>query len=219
MNSLDLIRCGLISSGVVAVIRTESPEPILEIARALVRGNVRALEVTLTVPGAVEVILELRREWGDQAFVGAGTVLDGKGCREVIEAGAQFLVSPIARTSLAPIAKEAGRVLMLGAYTPTEAQAVHESGADFVKVFPCDGLGTAYIRSLLAPLPHLRIVPTGGVDLKTAPEYIRAGCAAVGAGSSLIPKEMVRDRRWEELTAHAAAFSQAVAEARPGRGA
>lgn len=214
MQPLNVLRTSLIESGVVAVIRTDSAEPIPEIARALLRGGVRAVEITLTVPGAVEVIRDLCIEWGERALIGAGTVLDAKACDSVIAAGAQFVVSPIARTSLVPIAHEAGRVLMLGAYTPTEAQAVHESGADFVKVFPCDTLGAAYIRSLRAPLPHLRIVPTGGVDLKTAPEFIRAGCAAVGAGSSLMPKALVRDRRWDDLTALASEFSRVVAEAR-----
>ncbi len=216
MPSLNQIRTGLMESGIVAVIRTDTPEPIPEIVRALLRGGIRTIEVTLTVPGAVEVIRDLCLEWGEHALIGAGTVLDVEACERVVAAGAHFVVSPIARVSLVPIAREAGRVLMLGAYTPTEAQCVHESGADFVKVFPCDLLGASYIRSLRAPLPHLRIVPTGGVDLKTAPDFIRAGCAAVGVGSTLMPKAMVREARWEELSMLASEFRRVVAEARSG---
>lgn len=213
----DDIREGLQRAGVVAVIRTDSPDPIPELAAALVRGGVTALEVTLTVPRAVDVIRELVRTFGDRALIGAGTVLRVSQGEEVIAAGAQFLVSPIGCVPLVAVAHRSGRAVMLGAYTPTEAQAVHEAGADFVKIFPCDLLGAPYIKALLAPLPHLCIVPTGGVDLKTAPELIRAGCKAVGVGSTLISKELVRDRRWADLEALASQFKSVVEAARPKR--
>src|SRR5207253_8984337 len=124
--------------------------------------------------------------------VGAGTVLNADACRTAIGAGAEFVVSPIMKLEILQTAHAADRPVMLGAYTPTEAQAAHEAGADFIKLFPADKLGPAYIRALRAPLPHLRIVPTGGVDLETAVDFLKAGCVALGVGSSLLTSEILR---------------------------
>src|SRR6185503_14318767 len=121
-------------------------------------------------------------------------------CRAAIEAGAEFIVSPITRVEIVEAAHAAARPVMLGAYTPTEAQRAHEAGADFIKIFPADGLGAAYIKALRAPLPHLRIVPTGGVDLNTAADFIKAGCVALGLGSSLVSSKLLNDENWAELT-------------------
>lgn len=208
----------IMDGGIVAVIRTDSPEPIPQIAEALIAGGVRSLEITLTVPNAVQAIRDLVARFGGEALVGAGTVLSVEACQAVLDAGARFVVSPVARVELVPVAHRSGAAVMLGAFTPTEAQSVHESGADFVKLFPCDTLGAGYVKSLLAPLPHLRIIPTGGVDLKTAPELIKAGCVAVGAGSTLVSKELINSSRWSDLTALASEFrSQVDAARRPGR--
>ena len=142
--------------------------------------------------------------------MGVGTVLDAQTCREAIEAGAEFVVSPVLRPEIAKTAHAFDRPVMLGAYTPTEAQLAHEAGADFVKIFPADGLGPNYIRALRAPLPHLRIVPTGGVDLNTAVDFLKAGCAALGVGSSLVSSQLLRDADWPEVTRLAAEFVKVV---------
>ncbi|MST00793.1 MAG: 2-dehydro-3-deoxyphosphogluconate aldolase, partial [Pedosphaera sp.] len=157
---------------------------------------------------------EVKQKLGNRALIGVGTVLDVATCRAAIEAGAQFVVSPIVRPELVPACHAAGVPVMLGAYTPTEAQLAHEAGADFVKVFPADGLGPKFIRNLLAPLPHLRIVPTGGVDLNNIADFLKAGCAAVGAGGSLISAKILETDDWTELTRVAKEFVAAARRAR-----
>jgi 2-dehydro-3-deoxyphosphogluconate aldolase/(4S)-4-hydroxy-2-oxoglutarate aldolase len=203
----------LIDPGVIAVVRLKSPEQILPLVEALVAGGITAVEITMTTPNALAAIREANREFGRHALIGCGTVLDGQTCRQAIEAGAQFVVSPINRSELVKVAHAAGCPLMLGAYTPTEAQSAHEAGADFVKIFPADGLGPQYIKALLAPLPHLRIVPTGGVTLANVGDFLKAGCAAVGVGSSLINERSARGAHWKDLTTLAGRFVEAARDA------
>lgn len=209
----DILR-QLVDPGIIAVVRARKASQTMPIAEALLAGGVVAIEVTMTTPDAIAAIREASDELGDRALLGVGTVLDATTCRTAIAAGAQFVVSPICRPELAHIANAAQRAVMLGAYTPTEAQLAHEVGADFVKVFPADGLGPRYIRALRAPLPHLKMVPTGGVDLNTIGDFFKAGCAAVGAGSSLITKEILETEDWAELTRRAAEFVKAAQVAR-----
>jgi 2-dehydro-3-deoxyphosphogluconate aldolase / (4S)-4-hydroxy-2-oxoglutarate aldolase len=146
--------------------------------------------------------------------LGVGTVLDGATALAAISAGAEFVVSPVTRKEIVEAAHALDRPVMLGAYTPTEAQTAHEAGADFIKIFPADTLGPAYIKALRAPLPHLQIVPTGGVDLKTIGPFLKAGCVAVGAGSSLVPAEALKNEDWPEIARLARAFVGAAKEAR-----
>ena len=174
----------------------------------------RALEITLTVPDALTAIREVSERFGARAVVGAGTVLNAESCRAAIAAGAEFVVSPITKLEILEAAHAVDRPVMLGAYTPTEAQFAHEAGADFIKIFPADKLGPGYIKIIRAPLPHLRIVPTGGVDLQTAPEFLKAGCVALGVGSSLISAEILRTKNWSELTRLAGEFVKVVRAAR-----
>ena len=204
----------LLDPGIIAIVRTKRPDQVVPLAEALVAGGVIAVEVTMTTPNAIAAIREAKQKLGDRALIGVGTVLDVATCRAAIEAGAQFVVSPIVRPELVPVCHAAGVPVMLGAYTPTEAQLAHEAGADFVKIFPADGLGPKYIRNLLAPLPHLRLVPTGGVDLNTIADFLKAGCAAVGAGGSLITVKILETDNWPELTRLAAQFV-AAARAHP----
>ena len=211
MRSRAEITSRLTHPGIVAVIRTHRPEQVLPICEALLAGGVVGLEITLTVPQALEAITQASRRFGSQALIGAGTVVDAEACRQVIAAGADFVVSPIARLELVTIAHAAARPVMLGAYTPTEAQTAHEAGADFIKIFPADKLGPSYIRALRAPLPHLRIVPTGGVNLQTAADFLKAGCAALGVGSALLSPEILRDSNWPELTRLGRAFVEIAA--------
>lgn len=205
---------GLVDPGVIAVIRAPGPEPIPKLIEALLAGGVRAVEITLTTPQAMEAIRRAAEVYGARALLGVGTVLEAAEARDAIAAGARFVVTPICRRELVAVCHEQNCPVMLGAYTPTEAQAAHEAGADFVKLFPADGLGPAYIKALKAPLPHLRLVPTGGVTAVNASDFIRAGCAAVGAGSSLVPAAALREGRWDEIRTLAVAFVQGVREGR-----
>ena len=204
----------LTNPGIIAVIRAKKATQALPIAQALLAGGVIAIEITLSTPDAIGAIATVSKKLGDRALIGVGTVLDVATCQAAIAAGAQFVVSPICRPELAQIASHAQRPIMLGAYTPTEAQLAHEAGADFVKIFPADKLGPGYVKALRAPLPHLRIVPTGGVDLNTIGEFFKAGCPAVGAGSSLITREILEKEDWPALTRRAAEFVTAANAAR-----
>ncbi len=214
MRSKSEIIASLLDPGIIAVVRAKSAEQVLPLTEALLAGGVIAVEVTMTTPNAIEAIREASRKYGERALIGVGTVLDEATCRQAIEAGAQFVVSPITRAEIASAAREADRPVMLGAYTPTEAQSAYEAGADFIKIFPADGLGPNYIKALRAPLPHLRIVPTGGVDLNTLGDFLKAGCAALGVGSSLLKQDILRDGNWPELTRLAGEFVAAVKKAK-----
>lgn len=214
MPSKSEIISRLTDPGVIAVVRASRVEQVIPLAEALVDGGIIAVEITLTTPEAINAIREASRHFGLRALIGVGTVLKSFDCQQALDAGAQFVVTPICRTELVALAHQANKPVMLGAYTPTEAQLAHEAGADFVKIFPADGLGPAYIKSLRAPLPHLRIVPTGGVDVKTIGEFFKAGCVAVGAGSSLISREILDKDDWATLARRAMAFVEAAKAAR-----
>jgi 2-dehydro-3-deoxyphosphogluconate aldolase/(4S)-4-hydroxy-2-oxoglutarate aldolase len=204
----------LTNPGIIAVVRADRLEFVLPLSEALIAGGVIAIEITLTTENALEAIADASRKLEDRALIGVGTVLDGETCRSAIGAGAQFVVSPICRPEFVSIAHAAQLPVILGAYTPTEAQLAHEAGADFVKIFPADGLGPGYIRSILAPLPHLRIVPTGGVDAGNVADFLNAGCAAVGVGSSLVSAKLLQEGNWAELTRRAGEFVKAARAAR-----
>lgn len=204
----------LTDPGIIAVVRTDRAEQVLSVCEALLAGGVIAVEITLTVPNALEAIRAACGRFGERGLIGAGTVLTGESCRAVVGAGAEFVVSPITRAEIVAAAHAADRPVMLGAYTPTEAQLAFEMGADFIKLFPADKLGPSYVRSLRAPLPHLRIVPTGGVDLRTAGDFLRAGCVALGVGSSLLSAEILKTSNWAELTRLAGEFVGAAHQAR-----
>lgn len=200
----------LIEIGVIAVVRTDRTEQVIAIAEALVAGGVSVIEITLTVPNAETAIARAREKFHDRALVGAGSVLNLAQCHAVLKAGAQFVVSPIGNVRLIEAAHKADRPVMLGAFTPSEAQLVHEWGADFVKLFPADQLGPAFIKAIRAPMPHLRIVPTGGVDLNTAADFLKAGCVALGVGSSLLKADLLKTENWSELTRLAAQYIDIV---------
>ena len=206
----------LTNPGIIAIVRAQQSAQVVPLFEALLAGGVRAIEITMTTPNALAAIREARDKLGERALVGVGTVLDVNTCRAAIAAGAEFVVSPICRTGLVPIAHAAGCPIMLGAYTPTEAQIAHEADADFVKLFPADNLGPAYIKALLAPLPHLRIVPTGGIDMHNVADFLKAGCAALGVGSSLVSAKILQEANWPELTRRAAALVNAVRQAKAG---
>lgn len=205
----------LTQAAVIAVVRAPRRDLVVPLSEALVAGGVVAIEITTTTPDALNAIRDARAALGARAMVGVGTVLENITCRGALDAGAEFVVSPILRTAMVQTCHAADVPVMLGSYTPTEAQLAYEAGSDFVKLFPADTLGPQYIKALRAPLPHLRLVPTGGVDLSNAADFLAAGCAALGAGSSLVSAEILKNQDWAELTRRAAAFMTAARSVRP----
>lgn len=214
MRTRSEIVAQLTEAGIIAIVRTKSAEAVQPIVAAMLAGGLNVIEITMAVPGAIEIIRQTRKRFGNEILLGAGTVLDVKTCNAVIEAGAEYIVTPIARTELVAAAHALDKPVALGAYTPTEAQTAHEAGADFIKIFPADGLGPNYIKNLKAPLPHLRVVPTGGVTPQNVGDWIRAGAVAVGVGSALVSAQILKDQNWPELTRLAALMVQGARDAR-----
>ncbi len=206
---------GLIEQiGIVPVIRASSPQEARFAAEAVCQGGIPIVEITMTVPKALEGISELVKTAPD-VVVGAGTVLNEEMARKCADAGAQFLVSPGFNAPTVAVAQTLDLLIMAGALTPTEVMTAWDSGADFVKVFPCGNLGgPSYIRALKGPLPEVPLVPTGGVNLDTAADYIRAGAAALGVGGELAPKEALQLRQAEVIRTLAARFVELVKGAR-----
>jgi 2-dehydro-3-deoxyphosphogluconate aldolase/(4S)-4-hydroxy-2-oxoglutarate aldolase len=214
MRDKSEVIAALTDPGIIAVVRAQSRGQVLPLSEALLAGGVRAIEITTTTPEAIEAIREVSKVLGERAVIGVGTVLDVATCHAACEAGAEFVVSPVTKPELVTAAHAHDQPVMLGAYTPTEAQTAHEAGSDFVKIFPADGLGPRFIKNLLAPLPHLRLVPTGGITVENAAEFLNAGCAALGIGSALVSKEILANADWPELTRRAEQFVTAVKEHR-----
>lgn len=207
----------LINPGIVAVIRADSSAQLMNVAEALVAGGAPTMEVTMTTPNALQVISEVKAKLGDKICMGVGTVLDTETCRAAILAGAEYVVTPVLKLDVIEMCRRYSKPIIAGSYTPTEALTAWEAGADFIKIFPADQLGPNYIKALKAPLPMLEIIPTGGVDLNTAADFIKAGCAALGAGSSLVSKKALADKNWGEISATARKFVEIIAAARAGK--
>src|SRR5438309_1270261 len=203
MRSKSEIISLLTNPGIIAVVRAQKSEQVLPLSEALIAGGVIAIEITMTTPNAIEAIREAIQRIGSRAVIGVGTVLDAEVCRAAIQAGAEFVVSPILRPELVAICHAADRPVMLGAYTPTEAQLAHEAGADFIKIFPSDSLGPNYIRAIRAPLPHLRIIPTAIAKADDISQFIKTGCVGVGLGSLLITRQILQESNWLERTRRA----------------
>jgi 2-dehydro-3-deoxyphosphogluconate aldolase/(4S)-4-hydroxy-2-oxoglutarate aldolase len=214
LRSKSQVMSLLTNPGIIAVVRAQRSDQVIPLSKALIAGGVVAIEITMTTPNAIGAIREAREGVGEQALIGVGTVLDAKTCEAALTAGAEFVVTPICRTELVGIAHGADRPIMLGAYTPTEAQLAHEAGADYIKIFPADSLSVGYMKSLRAPLPHLRLVPTGGVDVHNVGDFLKAGCAALGVGSSLVSAKILQAADWAALTRKAAEFVEAARRAR-----
>jgi 2-dehydro-3-deoxyphosphogluconate aldolase/(4S)-4-hydroxy-2-oxoglutarate aldolase len=205
----------IIEVGVIPVIRAESAQLAVRAIEAIRAGGVSILEITMTVPEAVEIIREAAARFGDSALIGAGTVLDVETAEKCADAGAQFIVGPALNLDLIAYCRQRELVVMPGALTPTEVVTAWSAGADFVKVFPAGAVGgSAYIRALKAPLPQVRLVPTGGVSLQTAGDFIKAGSAAVGVGSDLVDLKLLRHGQESVITERARRFLDIVREAR-----
>jgi 2-dehydro-3-deoxyphosphogluconate aldolase/(4S)-4-hydroxy-2-oxoglutarate aldolase len=200
----------LVAGRLVAIIRTDSGEHLVDIARALAAGGIRCMEVTLTTPGALAGISRIARELGDSILVGVGTVLDARACRDAIDAGAEFVVSPGFEEAVHATTKEMGKVSIPGALTPTEILRAWTAGADLVKVFPSASFGPGYIRELRAPLPHVKLMPTGGIDVSNLCEWFKAGATCVGVGSALVTKDAVAQKDWPAITDKARSFIRAA---------
>jgi 2-dehydro-3-deoxyphosphogluconate aldolase/(4S)-4-hydroxy-2-oxoglutarate aldolase len=181
----------ILDGGLVAVVRADSGESLVKVVRALAEGGVTAAEITFTVPDAIEVIGRVRRELGDAIVLGAGTVLDPETARAALLAGAEYLVAPSLNLDVIRLAHRYDKVVMPGAFTPTEVLAAWEAGADVVKVFPAEVGGPAYLKALRGPLPQIRLMPTGGVDLTTAEAFLKAGACCLGVGSSMVEPKAV----------------------------
>src|SRR4051812_38109003 len=190
-------------AGVVAVIRAQSKDQLLEIGKAILDGGVPAIEVTMSTPKAIAGIELLADKFGDQAVVGVGTCIDAATCADAIHAGAQFIVSPAFDPEIVATTKRYGKISIPGAFTPTEILRAWTAGADVVKVFPSTTLGPGYFKDVLAPLPQIKLTPTGGVDLKNVADWIKAGAVFVGAGSSLVTKDAMAKGDWASITNNA----------------
>jgi 2-dehydro-3-deoxyphosphogluconate aldolase / (4S)-4-hydroxy-2-oxoglutarate aldolase len=196
----------------IAIIRGSEPSDALAIAKALYKGGVRAIEITLNSPGALSSIEKVRSTLGDDLAVGAGTVLDPESARSALLAGAQFILSPSLNRDTIKMTKRYGAVSIPGAFTPTEILEAYESGGDIIKVFPASSLGPGFVKDIHGPLPQIPLLPTGGIDLTNIAEYIEKGAAGVGLGSSLVnSREAVTDEYLQELTEKARQFKDRVA--------
>src|SRR5215213_7558247 len=181
----------ILDGGLVAVVRAESGEQLVPVVGALAEGGVTAAEITFTVPDAIDVIRRVRRELGGAVVLGAGTVLDPETARAALLAGAEYLVAPVVNLDVIRLARRYDKVVMPGAFTPTEILAAWEAGADVVKVFPADVGGPAYLKAIRGPLPQIRLMPTGGVDLSTAESFLKAGACCLGVGSALVDPKAI----------------------------
>ncbi|MCR4425799.1 MAG: bifunctional 4-hydroxy-2-oxoglutarate aldolase/2-dehydro-3-deoxy-phosphogluconate aldolase [Firmicutes bacterium] len=204
----------LVETGVVAVIRAQSSGELLDVVRAIEAGGVRAIEITMTTPNAIDVIKDVSRELGSKVVVGVGTVLDAETARMAILAGAEFVVSPVFKQEIISMAKRYSKIVIPGGFTPTEILAAWEAGADVVKVFPATKLGPEFFKDMKGPFPQILLTPTGGVDLSTAGAFIKAGASFLGVGTALTDKKMIAEKRWDDLAAHARKFIDEVARAR-----
>ena len=211
MTTLERIQ----SIGIIPVIRAESAEQAMKAVDAIREGGIDILEITMTVPGAVKVIEQLASRHGKDVLVGAGTVLDAETARSCMLAGAEFFVSPAVNLEVIALCKRYGKVVAPGALTPSEVLSAFQAGAEVIKIFPCDSVGGAkYIKSLKAPFPQINFIPTGGVNLDNAGDFIRAGSLAVGVGANLVDLKLIREGKSSVITDRARNYLTAIKEAR-----
>lgn len=207
----------ILNSGVVAILRAPSGELLADVAEALLEGGVEAIEVTFTVPRADRVIEKVAEKLGSRIVLGAGTVLDPETARIAILAGAEYIVSPTVNLDVIRTCKRYSKLAMPGALTPTEVMTAWEAGADVVKIFPSDIGGAKYLKAIKAPLPHVRMMPTGGVTLETATDFLSAGACALGIGGNLVEKQALENRDFARITQLARQFVEIVRRFRAGK--
>jgi 2-dehydro-3-deoxyphosphogluconate aldolase/(4S)-4-hydroxy-2-oxoglutarate aldolase len=200
----------VLDAGIVAVVRAPDPAGLVDVIRALAAGRVTVAEVTLTVPNALDVIREARKALGPDVLLGAGTVLDPETCRAALLAGAEFIVSPALNLDVIRLCKRYDKLVMPGAFTPTEILTAWEAGADIVKVFPAEVVGPPFFKAMRGPLPQIRLMPTGGVDLTTATDFLKAGACCLGVGSQLVDPKLVAAKEYEKLRDLAGKYVEVV---------
>ena len=215
MSNLNVLN-QIAQAGIVAIMRAKSSDQLMAAADAIRSGGVNVIEVTMTTPGALDVIHAAVQRYGNEILFGAGTVLDPETARQAILAGAQFIVCPTFKHETVALCKRYSVPVMPGAYTPTEILTAWEAGADMVKVFPADTLGPAFIKAVMAPLPQVKLVPTGGVSLANIADFVHAGVEAVGVGGELISNALLEARDFNTLTERARKFVEAIQQAREG---
>jgi len=213
MGRYDILE-RMIECGIVAVIRTDSPEDLLDVTKALYDGGIISLEITMTVPSAIDYLPKVKKALGKDAIVGMGTVLDSETARMAILAGADFIVSPVLKKEIINLCHRYDKIAVPGAYTPTEILTAWEEGADVVKLFPADTLGPKYIKAIHGPMPYIRISPTGGVSLENVGEFIKAGACFVGVGGHLVDKKVIAEKKFEILTERAKSYIEEIKKAR-----
>lgn len=204
----DLAR--VLDCGLVAIVRFPKPDPLVKVVQALAEGGVTVTEVTLTVPNALDVIREAKARLGNDVLLGAGTVLDPETARAAILAGADFIVSPGTNVEVIRMCRRYDKLVMPGAFTPTEIITAWEAGADIIKIFPAEVLGPSFFQAMRGPLPQIKLMPTGGVDLSTVGTFLRAGACCLGVGSKLIDPQAIAAQEWHRLTDLARQFMDAV---------
>ncbi|MDE3167284.1 MAG: bifunctional 4-hydroxy-2-oxoglutarate aldolase/2-dehydro-3-deoxy-phosphogluconate aldolase [Acidobacteriota bacterium] len=201
--------------GIVPVVRTASAEQAIQAVEAIYEGGIRAAEITMTVPGAVRALEKIADRFGGRIMLGAGTVLDPETARICMLAGAEFFVTPALKPATIEMVKRYSKVICPGALTPTEVLTAWEAGADVVKVFPCGNVGGAkYIKALKGPFPQIQMIPTGGVNLETTADFLKAGACAVAVGGELVDAKLLKEGRYDELTARARQYLEVIAKAR-----
>jgi 2-dehydro-3-deoxyphosphogluconate aldolase/(4S)-4-hydroxy-2-oxoglutarate aldolase len=209
------IQTWIVGVGIVPVVRASSAEAAIHAVEALNEGGITVAEVTMTVPGAVKALEKLADRFGGKVLLGAGTVLDPETARACILAGAEFIVSPCLRLPVIGIARRYSKPVYPGALTPTEVLTAWEAGADAVKIFPCGNVGGAkYIKALKGPFPQIEMVPTGGVNLETAADFLKAGACALGVGGELVDAKSIKEGKFEVITGRAKQYLAVVAKAR-----
>ena len=206
----------VLDTGIVSIIRAESGEQLVNVAKALYDGGIDVIEVTFTVPGVLDIISAVKQELGDRILLGAGTVLDTESARAAILAGAEFIVTPTVNPDVIQLCNRYGKVIMPGGMTPTEILTAWEAGADIVKVFPADVGGPGFLKAVHGPLPQIRLLPTGGVDLETLPAFMKAGACAVGLGSALVEKSAVEAGDMDRIRSLAEQYVSLVKQTRDG---
>jgi len=205
----------MVSEGLIPVIRVSSSQEAIDVSDAIKEGGVTLIEITMSVPGAIDTIKELTHKYKDEIIMGAGTILDPETARAALLAGAQFIVTPTLNLDVIQLAHRYSAVVVPGAMTPTEILTAWNAGADMVKVFPAAQLGgPEYIKAIRGPLPQILLVPTGGVNLQNAGAFIKAGATALGAGGELVDKKAVKEKKFNIITENTRAFLKAVREAR-----
>jgi 2-dehydro-3-deoxyphosphogluconate aldolase/(4S)-4-hydroxy-2-oxoglutarate aldolase len=206
----------VLDSGIVAVVRSPDSDQLVGVCRALADGGVTVVEITMTVPDALDVVRQVRKALGDRVLLGAGTILDPETARAALLAGAEYLVAPTVNLEVIRLCRRYDKLVMPGAFTPTEILTAWEAGADIIKVFPADVLGPAFFKAVRAPLPQVRLMPTGGVDLHTAHDFLKAGACCLGVGSQLVEPKAVAERNFDRIRDLARQYVSIVQEHRAG---